>query len=86
MKTQLEALHSARNLKLNQLKIKISQLNNKLTGEEAELTAATNELKLSEDQFKVAEKMYEEGLVSLYPVSAEKYFYQNAVIKNSIRK
>ncbi|MFS4474528.1 HlyD family secretion protein [Chryseobacterium sp. T20] len=83
VKTQLEALHSARNLKLNQLKIKISQLNNKLTGEEAELTAATNELKLSEDQFARQKKMYEEGLVSLTQFQQRSISYQNAVAKKT---
>lgn len=83
VKTQLEALHSARNLKLNQLKIKIGQLNNKLTGEEAELTAATNELKLSEDQFARQKKMYEEGLVSLTQFQQRSISYQNAVAKKT---
>lgn len=83
VKTQLEALHSARDLKLNQLKIKISQLNNKLTGEEAELTAATNELKLSEDQFARQKKMYEEGLVSLTQFQQRSISYQNAVAKKT---
>ncbi len=83
VKTQLEALHSARNLKLNQLKIKISQLNNKLTGEEAELTAATNEFKLSEDQFARQKKMYEEGLVSLTQFQQRSISYQNAVAKKA---
>ena len=83
VKTQLEALHSARNLKLNQLKIKISQLNNKLTGEEAEFTAATNELKLSEDQFARQKKMYEEGLVSLTQFQQRSISYQNAVAKKT---
>ncbi|MEJ5050397.1 HlyD family efflux transporter periplasmic adaptor subunit [Chryseobacterium culicis] len=83
VKTQLEALHSARNLKLNQLKIKISQLNNKLTGEEAELTAATNELKLSEDQFARQKKMYDEGLVSLTQFQQRNISYQNAIAKKT---
>ncbi|BFO64817.1 HlyD family secretion protein [Chryseobacterium sp. KCF3-3] len=83
VKTQLEALHSARDLKLNQLKIKIGQLNNKLTGEEAELTAATNELKLSEDQFARQKKMYEEGLVSLTQFQQRSISYQNAVAKKT---
>ena len=64
VKSQLDALHSVRDLKLNQVRIKIRQLTNKLTGEEAELTAATNELALSEDQFARQKKMYDEGLVS----------------------
>uniref|UniRef100_A0AAU6WPC1 Biotin/lipoyl-binding protein n=1 Tax=Chryseobacterium endophyticum TaxID=1854762 RepID=A0AAU6WPC1_9FLAO len=48
---QLQALATAKDIKLNQLQIKISQLKNKLAGEEAELAAAINELRLSEDQY-----------------------------------
>lgn len=80
---QFQALHAARDLKLNQLKIKISQLNNKLTGEEAELTAAINELSLSEDQFSRQKKMYDEGLVSLTQFQQRSISYQNAVAKKS---
>ncbi|ASW75938.1 biotin attachment protein [Chryseobacterium piperi] len=82
-KNQLQALNSARDLKLNQLKIKISQLNNKLTGEEAELQAAINELKLSEDQFSRQKKMYDEGLVSLTQFQQRSISYQNAVAKKT---
>lgn len=83
VKSQLQALHSARDLKLNQLKVKISQLNNKLTGEEAELSAATNELRLSEDQFNRQKKMYEEGLVSLTQFQQRSISYQNAIAKKT---
>ncbi|WP_312389005.1 HlyD family efflux transporter periplasmic adaptor subunit [Chryseobacterium sp.] len=82
-KSQLEALNSSRDLKLNQLKIKISQLNNKLTGEEAELEAIKNELKLSEDQFARQKKMYDEGLVSLTQFQQRSISYQNAVAKKT---
>lgn len=82
-KNQLQALNSARDLKLNQLKIKISQLNNKLTGEEAELQAAINELRLSEDQFSRQKKMYDEGLVSLTQFQQRSISYQNAVAKKT---
>lgn len=80
---QFQALHAARDLKLNQLKIKISQLNNKLTGEEAELAAALNELSLSEDQFSRQKKMYDEGLVSLTQFQQRSISYQNAAAKKS---
>ncbi|WP_267402016.1 MULTISPECIES: HlyD family efflux transporter periplasmic adaptor subunit [unclassified Chryseobacterium] len=82
-KSQLEALNSSRDLKLNQLKIKISQLNNKLTGEEAELEAIKNELKLSEDQFARQKKMYDEGLASLTQFQQRSISYQNAVAKKT---
>ncbi|AZB10040.1 HlyD family efflux transporter periplasmic adaptor subunit [Chryseobacterium sp. G0162] len=83
VKSQLQALHSARDLKLNQLKGKISQLNNKLSGEEAELAAATNEVRLSEDQFTRQKKMYEEGLVSLTQFQQRSISYQNAIAKKT---
>ncbi|WET00404.1 HlyD family efflux transporter periplasmic adaptor subunit [Chryseobacterium arthrosphaerae] len=82
-KNQLQALNSARDLKLNQLKIKISQLNNKLTGEEAELEAVKNELQLSENQFARQKKMYDEGLVSLTQFQQRSISYQNAVAKKT---
>lgn len=82
-KSQIQALNTARDLKLNQLKIKISQLNNKLTGEEAELEAAINELKLSEDQFTRQKKMYDEGLVSLTQFQQRSISYQNAIAKKT---
>ncbi|NIF04047.1 HlyD family efflux transporter periplasmic adaptor subunit [Chryseobacterium sp. Tr-659] len=82
-KNQLQAIHSARDLKLNQLKIKIDQLNNKLTGEEAELSAISNELKLSEDQFTRQKKMYDEGLVSLTQFQQRSISYQNTVAKKT---
>lgn len=82
-KNQLQALNSARDLKLNQLKIKISQLNNKLTGEEAELEAAKNEIKLSEDQFARQKKMYDDGLVSLTQFQQRSISYQNSVAKKT---
>ncbi|KMQ65808.1 biotin attachment protein [Chryseobacterium angstadtii] len=82
-KNQLQALNTARDLKLNQLKIKISQLNNKLTAEEAELTAALNELRLSEDQFSRQKKMYDEGLVSLTQFQQRSISYQNATAKKT---
>ncbi|WP_144281229.1 HlyD family secretion protein [Chryseobacterium echinoideorum] len=80
---QIEALNSARDLKLSQLKVKISQLNNKLEGEEAELQAAKNELRMSEDQFERQKKMYDEGLVSLTQFQQRSVSYQNSLAKKT---
>ncbi len=80
---QLQALATAKDLKLNQLQIKISQLKNKLTGEEAELAAAINELRLSEDQYARQKKMYDEGLVSLTQFQQRNISYQNAMAKKT---
>lgn len=80
---QLEALNSARELKLQQLKVKIQQLNNKLAAEEAELKAANNELNLSADQYERQQKMYDEGLVSLTQFQQRSASYQNALAKKT---
>lgn len=81
--SQLQALNSARDLKLSQLKVKISQLNNKLAGEEAELDAAKNELRMSSDQYERQKKMYDEGLVSLTQFQQRSVSYQNALAKKT---
>lgn len=81
--SQMQALNSARDLKLNQLKVKISQLNNKLAGEEAELAAANNELKMTSDQYERQKKMYDEGLVSLTQFQQRSISYQNALAKKT---
>lgn len=80
---QMQALNSARDLKLSQLKVKISQLNNKLAGEEAELAAANNELRMSSDQYERQKKMYDEGLVSLTQFQQRSVSYQNALAKKT---
>lgn len=80
---QMQALNSARDLKLSQLKVKISQLNNKLTGEEAELSAANNELRMTSDQYERQKKMYDEGLVSLTQFQQRSVSYQNALAKKT---
>ncbi|MFY7814387.1 MAG: HlyD family secretion protein, partial [Chryseobacterium taeanense] len=81
--SQIQALNSARDLKLNQLKVKISQLNNKLAGEEAELEAAKNELRMTSDQYERQRKMYDEGLVSLTQFQQRSVSYQNALAKKT---
>ena len=80
---QIDALNSARDLKLSQLKVKISQLNNKLAGEEAELAAVNNELRMSADQYDRQKKMYDEGLVSLTQFQQRSVSYQNALAKKT---
>lgn len=81
--SQLQALNSARELKLSQLQIKISQLNHKMAAEQAELTAAINELRMSEDQYARQKKMYDEGLVSLTQFQQRSVTFQNALAKRT---
>ncbi|WP_276965416.1 HlyD family efflux transporter periplasmic adaptor subunit [Chryseobacterium sp.] len=81
--SQIRAMNSVRDLKLNQLTVKISQLNNKLAGEEAELEAAKNELRMTSDQYERQKKMYDEGLVSLTQFQQRSVSYQNALAKKT---
>ena len=80
---QIAAITTAKDLKLNQIKIKIAQLQNKLKAEQAELTAINNELKIAQDQLNRQNKMYEEGLVSLTQLQQRNVSYQNALAKKT---
>lgn len=80
---QMAAISTAKDLKLNQIKIKIAQLQNKLKAEQAELTAVNNELKIAQDQLNRQNKMYEEGLVSLTQLQQRNVSYQNALAKKT---
>ena len=80
---QIAAITTAKDLKLNQIKIKIAQLQNKLKAEQAELTAVNNELKIAQDQLNRQNKMYEEGLVSLTQLQQRNVSYQNALAKKT---
>ena len=80
---QIAAISTAKDLKLNQIKIKIAQLQNKLKAEQAELTAVNNELKIAQDQLNRQNKMYEEGLVSLTQLQQRNVSYQNALAKKT---
>lgn len=80
---QIAAISTAKDLKLNQIKIKIAQLQNKLKAEQAELIAANNELKIAQDQLNRQNKMYEEGLVSLTQLQQRNVSYQNALAKKT---
>ena len=78
---QIDALMSAKKLKIEQLNNKLKQLDNKLAGEAAELNAAVNEYKLAKDQFDRQEKMFNEGLVSQTQLQQRNIAFQNAVAK-----
>ncbi len=81
--TQLNAINSARDLKIKQLKVKLQQLQNKLATEEAELKAVNNELILITDQFNRQQKMYTDGLVSLTQFQQRSASFQNAQAKKT---
>ena len=54
---QIEALRTAKKLKIEQLNNKASQLRSKLEGEQAEFTAILNEYTLAKDQYERQQKM-----------------------------
>ncbi|MFN4075729.1 MAG: HlyD family secretion protein [Cloacibacterium sp.] len=83
IENQIAAISTAKDLKLNQIKIKIAQLQNKLKAEQAELNAVNNELKIAQDQLNRQNKMYEEGLVSLTQLQQRNVSYQNALAKKT---
>lgn len=79
--SQIEALNTAKKLKIEQLNNKLRQLDNKLTGERAELQAANNELTLAKDQYDRQQKMFDDGLVSQTQLQQRNLSYQNALAK-----
>jgi multidrug resistance efflux pump len=79
--SQIEALNSAKKLKIEQLNNKLRQLDNKLTGERAELQAVNNEFALAKDQYDRQQKMFDEGLVSQTQLQQRNLSYQNALAK-----
>lgn len=79
--SQIEALNSAKKLKIEQLNNKLRQLDNKLTGERAELQAANNEFTLAKDQYDRQQKMFDEGLVSQTQLQQRNLYFQNALAK-----
>ncbi len=79
--SQIDALNSAKRLKIEQLNNKLRQLDNKLTGERAELSAVNNELVLAKDQYDRQQKMFDEGLVSQTQLQQRNLSYQNALAK-----
>ncbi len=79
--SQIEALNTARVLKIEQLNNKLQQLNNKLLGEQAEQVAAINDYNLTKDQYERQQKLYDEGLVSQTQLQQRNASYQNATAK-----
>ncbi|MBX7226191.1 MAG: HlyD family efflux transporter periplasmic adaptor subunit [Chitinophagales bacterium] len=82
--TQIEALTTAKQLKIEQLKNKLGQLENKLAADKAELDAVTNEYLLSKDQYERQQKMYEEGLVSQTQLQQRNIAFQNVQAKKTM--
>lgn len=78
---QIEALHTSKRLKIDQLNNKLKQLDNKLAAERAELDAVGNEYELAKNQYERQQKMFEEGLVSQTQLQQRNLSFQNALAK-----
>lgn len=81
---QINALRTAKKLKLEQLDNKLSQLDNELAAEKAELIAVNNEFDLVKDQYERQKKMFEEGLVSQTQLQQRNAAFQNALAKKIV--
>lgn len=81
---QIEALRTAKKLKIEQLNNKASQLRSKLEGEQAEFTAILNEYTLAKDQYERQQKMFSEGLVSQTQLQQRNVSFQNALAKKIV--
>jgi multidrug efflux pump subunit AcrA (membrane-fusion protein) len=81
---QIEALRTAKKLKIEQLNNKASQLRSKLEGEQAEFTAILNEYTLAKDQYERQQKMFAEGLVSQTQLQQRNVSFQNALAKKIV--
>ena len=82
--TQIEALTTAKQLKIEQLKNKLGQLENKLAADKAEFEAVSNEYLLSKDQYERQQKMFEEGLVSQTQLQQRNIAFQNVQAKKTM--
>lgn len=79
--TQIGALNSGRDLKLNQLQNKLSQLQLKVQSDSMEAIAANNDFKIATLQYNRQKAMYDSGLVSLTQLEQRNQVYQNALAK-----
>lgn len=79
--SQIAALNSARELKLNQLQNKMQQLRLKVQSDSMELIAANNDFKIADVQYKRQRALFDSGLVSLTQLEQRNQVYQNAMAK-----
>jgi multidrug resistance efflux pump len=79
--TQIGALSSGRELKLNQLDNKLAQLKLKVQSDSMEAIAANNDFNIATQQYNRQKAMYDSGLVSLTQLEQRNQSYQNALAK-----
>ncbi len=79
--TQIGALESARELKLNQLEIKTRQLLLKQLSDSNDVVAVNNEWQIAKRQIESAKTMLDSGVIALIDFERRKAAYQNAIAK-----
>jgi multidrug resistance efflux pump len=79
--TQIGALNSGMELKLNQLDNKLKQLTLKVQSDSMEAIAANNDFLIATQQYNRQKAMYDSGLVSLTQLEQRNQGYQNALAK-----
>ncbi|MFN5931983.1 MAG: HlyD family efflux transporter periplasmic adaptor subunit, partial [Sphingobacteriales bacterium] len=80
---QIEALYSARDLKLQELENKIRQQQMKISSDSAELAAAQNDLSIKAAQYKRQKVMYDSGVASLVQLEQRNQAYQESMAKKT---
>lgn len=79
--SQITALESARELKLNQLDIKMRQLLLKQLSDSNDVVAVNNEWQIAKRQIESAKTMLDSGVIALIDYERRKASYQNAIAK-----
>ncbi len=83
IESQMSALQSGREFKLNQAKNKIRQVESYITADSIAYQAAGNEASIAENQFLRQKEMYDKGIKSLTDLEQKNQQYQNALAKKS---
>jgi multidrug resistance efflux pump len=76
---QIEAMQSARDLKINVLRNKIEQLKRKIMSDSAEWRSASIDKDIATEQYERAKNMYADGIISLVDFERRNGSYQKAL-------
>lgn len=79
--SQIDALSSGQQLKINQLQNKLRQLDVKLQSDSIEAAAAENEYRIAQQQYNRQKRMFDSGLVALTGLEQRNQTLQNALAK-----
>lgn len=80
---QIDALYSARDLKLQELDNKIRQQIMKIRSDSAELAAAQNDVQIKTEQFRRQKVMFDSGVASLVVLEQRNQAYQESMAKRT---